>query len=101
MSKEHDYSMIDHAIRAAVGAGSNNFTAILTDRMVSLEIDAIHEREMAEWRRKSAMAYQAPPRTGTRFLTVGFKPCAKLGRLFTPMPADGRWQANRRKKSPR
>ena len=60
MSKKtkYDYGPIDHAIRAAVEAGSNNFTAILTGRMVSLEIDAIHEREMAEWRRKSAMAYQ-------------------------------------------
>lgn len=61
MSKKHDYSMIDHAIRAAVEAGSNNFTAILTDRMVCLEIDAIHEREMAEWSRKSAMVYQGFP----------------------------------------
>lgn len=81
MSKKHDYSMIDHAIRAAVGAGGNNFTAILTDRMVSLEIDAIHEREMAEWRRKSAMAYQGLPPYRDQILDRRLQALRKAGAI--------------------
>lgn len=53
--KKHDYGPLDHAICTAVEAGSNNFTTILTDRMVCLEVDVIHEREMAEWICKNAM----------------------------------------------
>lgn len=92
MSKKHDYSMIDHAIRAAVGAGSNNFTAILTDRMVSLEIDAIHEREMAEWRRKSAMAYQGLPPYRNQILYRRLQALWKAGVIVIVYTNAGGWK---------
>lgn len=90
MSKEHDYSMIDHAIRAAVGAGSNNFTAILTDRMVSLEIDAIHEQEMNAWRRKSALVYQGLPPSRQRILDR--RRLQALRKSGVIVYAKGKWQ---------
>lgn len=54
MSKEHDYSMIDHAI---------------------------HEREMAEWRRKSAMAYQGLPPYRNQILDRRLQALRKAGAI--------------------
>ena len=92
MSKKtkHDYGPLDHAICAAVEAGGNNFTAILTDRMVCLEVDAIHKQEMNAWSRKSALVYQCFPPPRQQILDRRLQAMRKSGVIVY---AKGKWQA--------
>ena len=91
MSKrtKYDYGPLDHAIGAAVEAGSNNFTAILTDRMVCLEVDVIHEQEMNAWSRKSALVYQGFPPPRQQILDRRLQALRKSGVIVY---AKGKWQ---------
>ena len=87
--KKHDYGPLDHAICTAVEAGSNNFTAILTDRMVCLEVDAIHKQEMNAWSRKSALVYQGFPPPRQQILDRRLQALRKSGVIVY---AKGKWQ---------
>lgn len=87
--KKHDYGPLDHAICTAVEAGSNNFTTILTDRMVCLEVDVIHEQEMNAWSRKSALVYQGFPPPRQQILDRRLQALRKSGVIVY---AKGKWQ---------
>lgn len=87
--KKHDYGPLDHAICTAVEAGSNNFTTILTDRMVCLEVDVIHEQEMNAWSRKSALVYQGFPPPRQQILDRRLQALRKSGAIVY---AKGKWQ---------
>jgi hypothetical protein len=87
--KKYDYGQLDHAICAAVEAGSNNFTTILTDRMVCLEVDVIHEQEMNAWSRKSALVYQGFPPPRQQILDRRLQALRKSGVIVY---AKGKWQ---------
>lgn len=87
--KKHDYGPLDHAICTAVEAGSNNFTTILTDRMVCLEVDVIHEQEMNAWSRKSALVYQGFPPPRQQILDRRLQAPRKSGVIVY---AKGKWQ---------
>ena len=87
--KKHDYGPLDHAICTAVEAGSNNFTTILTDRMVCLEVDVIHEQEMNAWSRKSALVYQGFPPLRQQILDRRLQALRKSGVIVY---AKGKWQ---------
>ena len=87
--KKHDYGPLDHAICTAVEAGSNNFTTILTDRMVCLEVDAIHKQEMNAWSRKSALVYQGFPPPRQQILDRRLQALRKSGVIVY---AKGKWQ---------
>ena len=87
--KKHDYGPLDHAICTAVEAGSNNFTTILTDRMVCLEVDVIHEQEMNAWSRKSALVHQGFPPPRQQILDRRLQSLRKSGVIVY---AKGKWQ---------
>ena len=91
MSKrtKYDYGPLDNAICTAVEAGSNNFTAILTDRTVCLEVDVIHEQEMNAWSRKSALVYQGFPPPRQQILDRRLQALRKSGVIVY---AKGKWQ---------
>ena len=95
MSKrtKYDYGPLDHAIGTAVAAGCHSIGMITSERMVSVEISAVHGQMMRVWNEECAkvQSWQSPPPEPEEFRIIDRRLQA-LRKSGVIVYAKGKWQ---------
>lgn len=91
---KYDYGMLDHAISAAVAAGCHSIGMISSERMVSVELDAIHRQMMRAWKdecAKETPSWRAPSPEPEPFRIIDrrLQTLRKSGKIVY---TKGKWQ---------